>query len=392
MANERNLTSLISQSMNQKSSSEDGRKVAFTLDDTESPSEVDHWVSTGSTVLDLMISNQEEGGLPTGKIAVLYGQSGSGKTLIANHVLANCQQMGGISVLIDTEHAADFQFMETIGVDPDGDFLYVPENRLEKIFDHIETVIEKAKEEDSDRPVTIVVDSIAGSVTENEYEGDYGKEGYNTDKAIVLSQAMRKINGLISRENVLLVFTNQIRTDPSVMYGDPHTTPGGKAVKFHSSVRIQMRKSKAIKESGDVVGAKIRPYVTKNRLAPPYRDTEFDLYYNSGIDDFGSWWGQLKNSGVISHHSRGWYKLMKNEDEPYLKSDFDEDGDDDPIKVQESSFSERLHKDPEFRQEMYDRLVDSVTHEYEDGWVDRSEAEYVSVNGESEETGDGDDS
>lgn len=385
MANEKNLTSLISQSINSKSRSDDGRKVAFSLDDTESPSEVDHWISTGSTILDLMISNQEEGGLPTGKIAVLYGQSGSGKTLIANHVLANCQQKGGVSVLFDTEHAADFQFMQTIGVDPDGDFLYVPENRLEKIFEHIETVVEKAKEEDSERPITIVVDSIAGSVTENEYEGDYGKEGFNTDKAIVLSQAMRKINGLISRENVLLVFTNQIRTDPSVMYGDPHTTPGGKAVKFHSSVRIQMRKSKAIKDGGEIKGAEIRPYVTKNRLAPPYRDTKFDLYYNSGIDDYGSWFEQLKNSDVIDHVNSGWYRLMKNEDEPYFKSDFDEDGKDEPLKFQESGFSERLHKDREFRSEVYGLLADAVTHEYEDGWVDRSEAEYVSVNGEEEE-------
>lgn len=386
MANE-NITSAISRSINRKSNDADGRKVAFRLDDTENASEVDHWISTGSTVLDLMISNQENGGLPTGKVCTAYGASGSGKTLIANHVLANCQQMGGLSVMIDTEAAADFEFMKTIGLDPDGDFLYVQENRLERIFDYVETVINKVKEADeTDRPVAVVVDSIAGTVPENEYEGDYGKEGYNTDKAIILSQAMRKITGLVSRENVLLLFTNQVRTDPGVMYGDPMTTPGGKAVKFHSSVRLKMRKSKAIKENGEIVGAEIRPYITKNRIAPPYRDTSFDLYYNSGIEDYGSWWDPLKNADVISHASQGWYYVIGEDGEPLVKDDIPgSSGGDDEYKTQEGRFQKELHENPEFRSVMYDRLVDAVTHEYEEGWVDRSDAEYVSMNGETEE-------
>jgi len=386
MAKTQDLTSAISRSINRKSNKEDGHKVAFSLDDKESTSEVDHWVSTGSTVLDLMISNQEDGGLPTGKIATFYGESGSGKTLIANHVLADCQQMGGLSVMIDTEAAADFDFMKTIGLDPDGEFLYVQENRLERIFDYIETVISKVKEADNDRPVVVVVDSIAGAVPENEYEGDYGKEGYNTDKAIVLSQAMRKITGLVNRENVLLLFTNQVRTDPGVMYGDPTTTPGGKAVKFHSSIRVKMRKAKKIKESGEIVGAEIRPYVTKNRLAPPYRDTSFDLYYNSGIEDYGSWWEPLKNAGVIDHASQGWYYILNEEEEPLTKDEIPGSSGDDEFKTQEGRFKKKLHDNREFRSMMYDRLVDAVTHEYEDGWVDRSDAEYVSVNGEVDES------
>lgn len=389
MAKEQDLASVISKSINSQSKQSDGRKVAFRLDDRESPSEIDDWISTGSTVLDLMISNKEEGGLPTRKIVEFYGPSGSGKSLIANHALADCQQQGGVSVLIDTEHAADFDFMETIGLDPEGDFLYVPENRLEKIFEIIETTIEKVKEKNEDRPITVVVDSIAGSVTDNEREGEYGKEGYNTDKAIVLSQAMRKINGLISRENVLLLFTNQVRTDPSVMYGSPMVTPGGKAVKFHSSVRIRLRKSKKIKEGGDIVGAKIRPVVEKNRLAPPHRDCSFDLYYNSGIEDYGSWWEVLKDNDVIEHHHGGWYKILREDENGYLqKSDLDEDGKDEMFKTQEGRFTKRLHEDEKFRERMYDRLVDAVTHEYEDGWVDRSGAEYVSENGEQEEPED----
>jgi len=382
MANEGNLTSAISKSINRKTNKDDGRKVAFRLDDTESPSEVDHWISTGSTVLDLMISNQEDGGLPTGKIAVFYGPSGSGKTLIANHLLANNQQQGGVSVMVDTEAAADFDFMKTIGLDPSGDFLYVQENRLERIFEYIETVIEKVKEKDkSDRPVTIVVDSIAGSVPENEYEGDYGKEGYNTDKAIVLSQAMRKINGLINRENVLLVFTNQIRTDPSVMYGNPHTTPGGKAVKFHSSIRVHMRKAKTLKEDGEIVGATIRPQITKNRLAPPHRYTNFDLYYNSGIDDLGSWWEPLKDAGVIDHvgGSSSWYYINDEDGNHLSKDEIPGSSGDDEFKTQEGRFRKKLHENNEFQNMMFNRLVDAVTHEYEDGWVDRSNVEAVDV-------------
>lgn len=386
MAKEQDLASVISKSINSKTESDDGRKVAFRLDDKESPSEVDNWISTGSTVLDLMISNQEEGGLPTRKIVEFYGPSGSGKSLIASHVLADCQQQGGVSVLIDTEHAADFQFMETIGVDPEGDFLYIAENRLEEIFEMIETVIEKQKERGDDRPVAVVVDSIAGSVTANEQEGEYGKEGYNTDKAIVLSQAMRKINGLISRENVLLLFTNQVRTDPSVMYGNPMVTPGGKAVKFHSSVRVRLRSPKKIKDGGDIVGAEIRPVVEKNRLAPPHRSCSFDLYYNSGINDYESWWEPLKDNDVIKHHHGGWYKILDEDGEPLMKDQIPGSSGDEMWKTQEGRFGKKLHEDDEFREMMYGRLVDAVTHEYEDGWVDRSGAEYVNENGESGET------
>ena len=521
---DRSLTSVISQSLNYTSGREDGRKVAFRLDDVESPSEVKHWISTGSTVLDVMISNDSENrGLPTGKIGVLYGSSGcmapdtpmvvrldgesqtnlvnyadiedliedhtvevpttggewtevvdfldrgekpgyrvtttissfvcsydhlvqtttgepepdswtlasdlkvgdtvttetgemvevvekehtqpqrffditvanpnsayvacgvvhhnSGKSLIASHVMADCQQQGGVAVYIDTEAAADFSFMKVIGIDPEGDFLYVAENRLEKIFDMVETVIEKQNQrEDDDRPVVVVIDSIAGSVTENEIEGSYSKEGFNTDKAIVLSRAMRKITGLVGRQNVLLLFTNQIRTDPSVMYGDPHTTPGGKAVEFHSSIRIKMRKAKRIKENGEIVGAEIRPQITKNRLAPPDRHTSFDLYFNSGIDDYGNWFDEMKSRDVIKKSGSGWYEIKKEDGSSFTKSELKEGSDkDEPYKIQQGDFIRRLHEDVNFRSRMYDRLSSNIVHEYESGWVDRSDKEYVAM-------------
>lgn len=380
MANERDLTTAISQSINSKSSGDKGRKVAYRLDDKESPSEIKHWVPSGSTVLDTIISNKREGGgFPVGKIVEIYGESGSGKSLIASHAMANCQQMGGAAVYIDTEHAADFDFLRTIGIDPQGDFLYVAENRLEDIFQMVETVIEKTKENDEDKPVVVVVDSLAGAVPKNEIEGNYEKEGYNTDKAIVLSQAMRKITGITSREDVLLLFTNQVRVDPEVMYGDPHVTPGGKAVDFHASVQVHMRESKPITDGGEVVGTKIRPKVVKNRLAPPERTCAFDLYFTTGINDYSSWWQPLKDAGYMDHVSSGWYKVRKDpdEDEYYMKSDIYEDGDDEPLKVQKGNgFANKLNQDPELKDEMERLLKDTLVHDYEEGWVDRSDVEY----------------
>jgi hypothetical protein len=168
------------------------------------------------------------------------------------------------------------------------------------------------------------------------------------------------------------------------MYGDPHTTPGGKAVKFHSSVRVRMRKAKTLKENSEIVGATIRPQVTKNRLAPPHRHTNFDLYYNSGIDDYGSWWEPLKDAGVIDHASQGWYYINGEDGDPLVKDDIPGSSGDDKYKTQEGRFKKKLYDEPEFRSMMYNRLVDAVTHEYEEGWVDRSDVEAVSVNGEAE--------
>lgn len=209
MADADELASTIKQSLN--ASGQTGRKVAFYMDDDDSPTDVSTWVSTGSTVLDAIISNQREGGVPGGKIFEMFGGSGSGKSLLATHILANTQKRGGIGVYIDTENAADPNFLEVIGIEPDEGFLYVQEHRVEQVFNIVEKVINKTREKDSDKLVTIIVDSIAAMTTEKENEEDYDKEGFATDKAIVLSKSMRKITNLLGRENILLGFTNQIR-------------------------------------------------------------------------------------------------------------------------------------------------------------------------------------
>lgn len=384
MAKDRdNLAEIIADSLN---NSVKGHKVAYFLDDEESPSQVKHWVSTGSTLLDLQVSNRKDGGLPVGKIVEFNGLEGSGKSLLASHLLANTQKMGGVAVYIDTENAVDFKFLETIGIDRNGDFLYVSEHRLETIFQLIEKIIAKVKESKKENKfVTIVVDSIAGATTSNEIEGEYDKEGWNTDKAIVLSKAMRKITGTIGREQVLLVFTNQLRTNLGVMFGDKWTTSGGKAIPFHSSVRVRMRSTKKITEKvggqKKVVGVRLRPHIIKNRLAPPEQQCEFDLFFNSGIDDIGSWRDVLKDYNLIKHKGGGWFDVFTEDEDGnkvpyYLPEERDKDEPDQFKFRTDDGWYEALREYPAFKQDMYDLVAKKMIVNYENDWVDRSNVEY----------------
>lgn len=373
MADVDELASTIKQSLN--ASGQTGRKVAFYMDDDDSPTDVNTWVSTGSTVLDAIISNQREGGVPGGKIFEMFGGSGSGKSLLAAHILANTQKRGGIGVYIDTENAADPNFLEVIGIKPDEGFLYVQEHRVEQVFNIVEKVINKVRDKDSDKLVTIMVDSIAAMTTEKENEEDYDKEGFATDKAIVLSKSMRKITNLLGRENILLGFTNQIRDNVGTMYGKDYVTPGGHAIKFHSSVRLHLRDAKAkyerINGQNRQVGATLKPKVEKNRLGPPGRSCEFDLYFNSGIDDLGSIFETLKNYDAIKHTGAGWYKVKDGSDsdnEWWQKEDKNE-----PLKFQKASFRDNMREDPAFRENAVNVLHDNVILDYEEGWVEDKE-------------------
>jgi len=310
----------------------------------------------------------------------------TGKSLIASHVLAHTQKMGGLAVYIDTESAAKPEFLETIGIDLNN-LVYIAQNRAEHIFAVIEKCIQKVKKEDSDRFITVVVDSIAGMTTENEDSADYAKEGYATDKAIILSKAMRKINKMIGSEQVLLLFTNQVRHSMN-MYGPEYTTPGGQAVPFHSSVRVHLRKAKTIAKtiSGkkQQVGAKLRPKVEKNRLAPSGRSCEFDLFFNTGIDDVGSWWDVLKEHQWINHKSRGWYLIVGEKDDDgnpisWWAGQGQEttDDKDDARNVQEGSFNDYAKEDPEFRKFLRDRLENSILVTYNQDWTGDDDLEYT---------------
>ena len=274
-------------------------KVAYFLDGTDNtPTDVKEFVSTGSTMLDLAISNRPNGGIAVGRITELNGLESSGKSLIGAHLLAETQKKGGVAVYIDTETAVSEDFLGVIGVDINK-MLYLHLETVEDIFEAIEEIVTKVRESDKDRLVTILVDSLAAATTKVELNADYDKDGWATSKAIVISKAMRKITQMIGRQRIALVFTNQLRQKLGVMFGDPWTTSGGKALPFHSSTRIRLKNKGQIKDSKkNVIGMTILAQVIKNRLGPPLRKAEFPLYFESGIDDEGSWLQVLKEHNL----------------------------------------------------------------------------------------------
>jgi len=238
------LAEVLAESLNKQAKDQ---KVAFFLDNNDSPTNVEGWVSTGASMLDVAISNRPYGGLPVGRITEITGLEQSGKSLVSAHLLAETQKLGGIAVLIDTENAVSREFLEAIGVDTTK-LLYVTAETVEQCFEYTETIIEKVRVSSKDRYVTIVVDSVAAASTEKEMEADYGKDGYATDKAIIISKAMRKITNLIGRQKITLVFTNQLRQKMNAMpFSDPWTTSGGKAIAFHASVRLRLKSMGTIK-------------------------------------------------------------------------------------------------------------------------------------------------
>ena len=216
------------------------QQVAYFLEEDNNPTDVTDFISTGSTMLDLAISNRPNGGIGVGKITELNGLEGSGKSLIGSHLLASTQKKDGIAVYIDTESAVSQEFLRAIGVDTKS-MLYVHLETVEEIFDTIETIVTKIRESNKDKLVTILVDSLAAASTKVEMDADFDKDGWATAKAIIISKAMRKITQMIARQKVALVFTNQLRQKLGVMFGDPWTTSGVKALPFHSSTRVRFK-------------------------------------------------------------------------------------------------------------------------------------------------------
>ena len=285
------------------------QKVAYFLEEGGNPTDVTGWISTGSTMLDLAIANRPNGGVAVGKITELNGLEGSGKSLIGSHLLASTQKQDGIAVYIDTESAVSQEYLRAIGVDT-SKMLYVHLETVEEIFDTIETIVTKIRESDKDKLVTILVDSLAAASTKVEMDADFDKDGWATAKAIIISKAMRKVTQMIARQKVALVFTNQLRQKLGVMFGDPWTTSGGKALPFHSSTRVRFKNAGQIKDTNkNTIGIKIKGQVIKNRLGPPMRTVEFPLFFDKGIDDFGSWLTVMKEHKLLKVGG-AWYTLQ----------------------------------------------------------------------------------
>jgi recombination protein RecA len=344
---EDDLASLLADSLNKQN--KDG-KIAYFLDDdsSDAPTNVKDWLSTGNAMLDVAISNRPYGGLPVGRITEITGLEQSGKSLLSAHLLAETQRKGGVAVLIDTETAVSREFLEAIGVDI-SKLLYVSVDTVEGIFEACETIIEQVRKGDKDRLVTIVVDSVAAASSKKEMEADYDKDGYATDKAIIISKAMRKITNMIGRQSIALVFTNQLRQKMNAMFGDPWTTSGGKALAFHASVRLRLKNMGQLKAGDRIVGIKVRTQVIKNRMGPPLRHADFDIFFDRGIDNYGGWISVMKDA-----------KLVKQGGAWYTYTDI-ESGEE--IKFQAKDFVSIL-QDEDLKDQIYRRICEATILQY----------------------------
>ena len=258
-------------------------------------SQMENVISTGCLSLDVALG---VGGVPKGRIIEIFGPESLGKTTLALHIVAEAQKSGNYAAFIDAEHAIDPEYSKKLGVNTKDLLISQPDNG-EQALEICETLVRSGALD------VIIVDSVAALVPRAELEGDMG-DSHMGLQARLMSQALRKLTGTVSRSNTTVIFVNQIREKIGVMFGNPETTPGGRALKFYSSIRMEIRRITTLKDSGESVGNRVRVKIVKNKVAPPFKQTEFDLMYGRGISFEGDIL-DLAVSGNIIEKTGAWF-------------------------------------------------------------------------------------
>lgn len=347
---------------------DDQEKITWDLTKDDSPTHVRDFISTGSTLLDFIISNRRGGGVPCGKLTEIQGEEASGKSLLCAHIIANTQKKGGIAVYLDTENAANPDFMRRIGVDLEK-LIYVQPGTIEKSFETIEAIIKALRAKSATVPVTILWDSVGNTPPQAEIEGDYDPNSRMGLGAKAMAKGLRMITDTIGKEQITMVFTQPLKfAMGGSPYADPFITPYGKALPYHASVRVRLTSSTKLKDKDNsVYGLKTNGRIIKSRLGPGHRSVKFEIHFDHGIDDEGSWFEFLHEAGMIEKRN-GWCYVDLTDCPAAPLADLKRNEKTDRMELQfrEAQFGEEVRNRPWLRSWCVDAIEALLVVKYED--------------------------